>query len=358
MHPAVPARRLAISFDDARSRLLALPIFYKVLIANSLIVVLGAIAGSSLTLAVADSIGPAGRVELIGFFACLGTLVSVAVNFTVLKAAFSPLVQLEHTVDEVRTGNLNARARRNPHADPHIDKLTATLNDMLDSIDRFQTRMQALSAEVLLAQEDERKRVARELHDSTGQLLTGLLLRLKSLESSDDRAVRETAKEVLDIASKTLEEVKRTAVELRPPALDDLGLVAALRGYIASYRGTTGIEATFAAEGIGGRLPSNVELVLYRVVQEGLTNAAKHSHATHVHVILEGHPEFVEATIADDGRGFDANGVLRSRERGLGLFGMQERVSLIGGQLQIESQAGTTVRVHVPLQPTLQTATA
>lgn len=307
-----------------------------------------------MTLAVGDYIDPAGRIELIAFFALLGTLLSVGVNFAVLKAAFSPLIQLERTVDEVRTGNLTARAARNPRADPHIDKLTDTLNDMLDSNDHFRRRMRALSAEVLLAQEEERKRVARDLHDSTGQLLTGLLLRLKPLEASDDPAVRDTARDLLDITARTLEEVRRTAVELRPPALDDLGLVAALEGYIAGYSATTGIDTTFSSEGITGRLPASVELVLYRVVQEALTNAAKHARCSTVHVALKSHVSRVESTIQDDGSGFDVASTLRARDRGLGLFGMRERVGLIGGRLEIESTPGTLIRVGVPLTPSLE----
>jgi len=342
--------------EALRCRLQALPIFYKILIANSVIVVTGAIAGSSVTLAVADSIGPAGRIELIVFFACLGTLVSVVVNFAALKAAFSPLVQLEQTVDEVRTGNLGARALRNPHADPHIDKLTETLNEMLDSMEHYRARLQALSAEVLMAQEEERKRIARELHDSTGQLLTGLLLGLKPLESFEDERVRRTASDLLDITSKTLEEVRRTAMELRPPALDDLGLAAALQGYISDYASTTGIVTHFDQAGIPGRLPADVELVLYRVVQEALTNAAIHAGAETVRVQVRRHGANVEAIVEDDGRGFDVRAAFRSRDRGLGLFGMRERVSLVGGSLRITATDGTRVMATVPVQVAAQGA--
>jgi two-component system, NarL family, sensor histidine kinase UhpB len=334
-----------------RIRILAVPMFYKVLIANSIIVVTGAVVGSSLTLAAARSISPAQHVELILLFAAIGTFVSLAVNFAVLKAAFSPLVQLERTIDEVRTGNLTARASRNPNADPHMDKFTDTLNDMLDSMEHYRSRLQALSAEVLLAQEDERKRVARELHDSTGQLLTGLLLRLKSLENHRDEQVRRTAVDLLDIASRTLEDVRRTAVELRPPALDDLGLVAALQSYISGYAANTGLKARLSAEQVSGRLPPNVELVLYRVVQEALTNTAKHAGACTVDVGLRLRGPMVEATVEDNGAGFDVARTLRSRDSGLGLFGMRERVSLLGGRLNIDSTNGTRIQALVPLQP-------
>ncbi len=318
-----------------------------------MIVVTGAIAGSAVTLAVADNMGPAGRIELIVLFASLGTLVSVSVNFAALKAAFSPLVQLERTVDEVRTGNLSARARRNPHADAHIDKLTETLNEMLDSMEHYRGRLQAMSAEVLMAQEEERKRIARDLHDSTGQLLTGLLLGLKPLESFDDEQVRRTATDLLDITSKTLEEVRRTAMELRPPALDDLGLVAALEGYISDYSSTTAIETRFTHEGVPGRLPADVELALYRVVQEALTNAAIHAKAAKVQVLIRKRGTKVEAVVEDDGEGFDVGAVLQSGDRGLGLFGMRERISLLGGSLRIKSSSGTRVSADIPLEPSV-----
>jgi two-component system sensor histidine kinase UhpB len=335
------------------SRLRSLPIFYKVLIANSLIVVTGAIAGSSLTLSVADSISPAQHVELIAFFAVLGTLISLVVNFAVLKAAFSPLAQLERTIDRVRTGDLTARAQPAPFTDPYIDKLTETLNNMLDSIEHYRDRLQALSAEVLRAQEEERKRIARELHDTTGQLLTGLLLRLKALEHVEDPHVQHIAADLLDLTARTLEEVRRTAVELRPPMLDDLGLVAALEDYITEYATTTGIDAQFTVHNVDGRLAPQVELVLYRVVQEALTNAAKHAGAQHVRVLLQGHGTCLEARVEDDGCGFDVDAVLRSRDRGLGLFGMRERIALLGGTLHIHSGNGTAIIAEVPLQPAL-----
>ncbi len=148
--------------------------------------------------------------------------------------------------------------------------------------------------------------------------------------------------------------MRKLAVELRPATLDDLGLVAALDAYAESYGSRIPLEVHFSAESLDDesyRLPPQVELVLYRVVQEALTNVAKHADASTVEVQLARNGDEVLATIDDNGVGFDVVEVMRSRERGLGLFGMQERLALVHGQLSIESNPGTGTHIlaRVPL---------
>jgi two-component system sensor histidine kinase UhpB len=207
-----------------------------------------------------------------------------------------------------------------------------------------------MSEQVLAAQEDERKRIARELHDETAQSLTTLLIRLKILEKSRTAGeMRGQIDELRELTAATLEAVRKLAVELRPATLDDLGLVAALEGYTDSYGAHMPVRVAFSAEGFDdrdGRLPPQVELVLYRVVQEALTNVAKHADAREVRVQLRRRPDEVIAAVADDGQGFDVEDMMRSRERGLGLFGMQERLALVGGQLVIDSSPGHGTRIH------------
>src|SRR5207244_746141 len=162
-----------------RGRLLGLPIFYKVLVANCLIVVVGAVFGTKLT---ADSVHahPDGSfVPLIVALALIGAGLSFAVNFLVLKAAFLPLLELERTVEEVRRGNLQARASPVLFTDPHIEQLAETLNAMLETVERYRGQLRELSSQVIAAQEAERKRIARELHDETAQALTSLLVGLR-----------------------------------------------------------------------------------------------------------------------------------------------------------------------------------
>jgi two-component system sensor histidine kinase UhpB len=217
--------------------------------------------------------------------------------------------------------------------------------------------LQKLSEQVLAAQEDERKRIARELHDETAQALTTLLIHLKILERARSASeIRGQINELRELTAETLEAVRKLAVELRPATLDDLGLLAALEAYAEGYAARIPLRVNFAARGFkdgDGRLPPQVELVLYRVVQEALTNAAKHARADAVRIQLDRSPDEVVAIVTDDGQGFDVEDMMRSRERGLGLFGMQERLALVQGQLVIDSEPGrgTRVEARVPSAP-------
>ncbi|MCL5265934.1 MAG: HAMP domain-containing protein [Chloroflexi bacterium] len=212
-----------------------------------------------------------------------------------------------------------------------------------------------LLVKVMSAQEEERKRIARELHDETSQSLTSLIVGLKVLEQCDPAEVGAVAAELRAQASKTLDAVHDLALELRPSTLDDLGLVAALDRHVREYARRHDCEVDFQATGIEGvRLPSQTELAMYRIIQEALTNTAKYAEARTVSVTLERRASTVVAIVEDDGRGFDVKALLESRstEGKLGLFGMQERAALIGGRLTIESEpgAGTTVFVEAPLE--------
>ncbi len=243
--------------------------------------------------------------------------------------------------------------------DPDVERLGDTLNTMLDVLGEHRGLLQKLSEQVLEAQEDERKRIARELHDETAQALTTLLIRLKILERAKSATeMRGQINELRELTAETLEAVRSLAVELRPATLDDLGLVAALEAYTEAYASRIPLPLEFSAQGFddaAGRLPPQVELVLYRVVQEALTNVAKHAAAQRVQVALRLTQHDVVAAVADDGHGFDAEDMMRSRERGLGLFGMQERLALVQGQLVIDSSPGrgTRIEARVPSWPSL-----
>jgi signal transduction histidine kinase len=203
---------------------------------------------------------------------------------------------------------------------------------------------------VVGAQESERKRLARELHDETGQALTSILLGLKPLEDSmaDDQS-RAALAELREHVVEALQNVRRLAVELRPAVLDDFGLVPALERLTDAFAEQTGIRVDFHSALGETRLPTEVETALYRVVQESLTNIVKHASAQRVSVSLARRPSGAAAVIEDDGKGFDQRTL---REDGLGLLGMRERLGLIDGRLEIESRpgAGTTVVAEVPLR--------
>jgi signal transduction histidine kinase len=201
---------------------------------------------------------------------------------------------------------------------------------------------------VVSAQELERRRLARELHDETGQALTSILLGLKSLEDAggeDDLA--ESTSRLRELVVTTLQDVRRLAVELRPKALDDFGLVPALERLVETFREQTGIEVDLEPRLGDDRLPPEVETALYRITQEALTNVVKHAHANRVSIVLTRRDGSVSAVIEDDGRGFAEE---QGSENGLGLLGMRERVALVDGRLSVESSpgAGTTLSIEVP----------
>jgi signal transduction histidine kinase len=202
---------------------------------------------------------------------------------------------------------------------------------------------------VVAAQEHERRRLARELHDETGQALTSILLGLKPLEQavSGEDALAAIAS-VRELVVSTLQDVRRLAVELRPSALDDFGLVPAIERLVETFRDQTELRVDLETNLAAERLPAEAETTIYRIVQEALTNIVKHAEATHVSVLLTTRGGTVAAVIEDDGRGFDPEAV---DEVGLGLVGMRERLALVGGRLRIESAggAGTSLVAEVPL---------
>jgi len=203
---------------------------------------------------------------------------------------------------------------------------------------------------VVNAQELERKRLARELHDETGQALTSILLGLRPLEQSvESEEARAAVDSVRELVVSTLQDVRRLAVELRPAALDDFGLVPAVQRLVESFREQSGLQVDLEAQLGSERLPSEVETALYRVVQEALTNIVKHAGAGRVSILISRKGDAVVAVVEDDGSGFDPGA---SRADALGLAGMRERVALVGGRFQIESTVGggTTLVAEVPLR--------
>ena len=209
-----------------------------------------------------------------------------------------------------------------------------------------------LLEETITAQEAERKRIARELHDQTGQSLTSLMVGLKMLETAHPEEIKQRIRGMRQLTAQTLEDVHNLAVELRPSSLDDLGLVAAVEQYTREFTNKFGVNAEFQTIGFDHRrLSPEVEIALYRIVQEALTNVVKHAGAKKVSVLIEARQSSIVAIVEDDGKGFDVQPKSRGREGRLGLYGMYERTELIGGKLTIESRPGkgTTVFVEVPL---------
>jgi signal transduction histidine kinase len=198
---------------------------------------------------------------------------------------------------------------------------------------------------VVEAQELERTRLARELHDETGQALASILLSLKPLEQSADA---EAVAAVRALVVSTLQDVRRLAVELRPSALDDFGLVPAVERLADTFREQSGLSVDLAAHLGDERLSREAETTLYRVIQEALTNVTKHADASRVSILLQRKDRAVLAVVEDDGAGFEP---AETRADALGLAGMRERVLLVGGRLLVESSpgGGTTLVAEVPV---------
>ncbi len=341
---------MARSTRGLSDRLLRLPIATKVLVANTVIVVMGAAIGTWLTATLVRLDPATDYLDLVLVLGAIGTILSVAVNHAVLRAAFAPLRALERTVSAVRRGDLTTRARRLATSDPSIDQLGDTLNGMLDELVTYRSRLRAMSSQVIRAQEEERLRIARELHDETAQALTSIVVHLRVLQSASDLAqVRAGLSATREITMAALEDVRKLAIELRPTLLDHLGLVAALEEHCRDWQQRGGIEVEFSVDSARGRLHEQVELVIYRVAQEALTNVARHARAGRAHVRLAFEGDEVTLTVDDDGVGFPTEPGGDDTQR-LGLFGMRERVELVGGSIAFGRSplGGARVNARVP----------
>ena len=267
-----------------------------------------------------------------------------------------PILALKQAAQTVGQGDFSQHVT--PWANDEIGELAQAFNAMtidLGRVDQERSEREQLRSQllekVISAQEEERRRIARELHDETGQSLTSLMVRLQTLNQQCVLPeLRPQIEEVRQLVAHTLEEVHNLSVELRPSVLDDLGLIAALQRYIQDYQHRHQIDVDFVVLGLGEeRLPATIETALYRIVQEGLTNVARHAQAETVSVLLEQHVGRVRTIIEDDGIGFDPNLALNGER--LGLYGIRERAELLNGTLTIESnpKRGTTIFVEVPV---------
>ncbi|MHB1390049.1 MAG: sensor histidine kinase [Thermoleophilia bacterium] len=324
------------------------PLFQKVIIANTLLISCGAIIG----LYMEQKYFQGGAVGFLILFVISGVSLSILTNYLLVKLAFRPLDDVSETMKAIRAGHRGIRVPEITD-DPQVEELSRSLNAMLDSIERQRKRA---AASVIQAQEEERKRIARELHDETSQSLTGLVIGIRMVEEMPAATpeVRERLANISDLAHATLNEVHTMAIRLRPSVLDDLGLPAALRSYVKEFSENAGIKVDLQLLAMAERLSPEMETVLYRVVQEALTNVARHSAAANCRVSLQRRDGKIEAEITDDGKGFDSQTVMTSDHGGgLGLHGMKERIELVGGSMWLESRPGegSKISLEVPIQP-------
>ncbi len=258
-------------------------------------------------------------------------------------------VRLKESIAEIQIWNRDLDAR--------VQERTAEIRQLYEELQQKEQVRRELLNRVFSAQEEERKRIARDLHDETCQVLTGLSYALddtaETLATPDLKPRLERMHDLVDTA---LEEIHRIILDLRPTMLDHLGLVPALRWYAETRFNGMGLRVSIREVGSARRLPPGVETALFRVAQEAINNIARHSRATRADFTLEFAPDQVQIWIKDNGKGFDPTTVLSAtdHQRGLGLLGMEERMSAVGGRVAIHSTPGdgTTVQLTVPLQET------
>jgi two-component system, NarL family, sensor histidine kinase UhpB len=312
-------------------------LFLQILLINSLLVtatvgVLSVATGGSLE---PDVDRPQYPVFVL---ALLGTLMA---NALLLRRRLEPLDRLVATTSQVDLSAPGLRAVESPTDLREVARLTGAFNRMLA---RLESERRHAGSAVLEAQERERERLARELHDEVNQALTALLLRLAAAREAAPPGLRAELGEVRDLAAGAMGELRTLARQLRPAALDDLGLTAALDAHVRDFARHTGLRTSLELEGeAAAALSPDQQLVVYRVAQESLSNVARHAGAASVDVSLSGDGA-VCLRVADDGRGFAAE-----PSEGLGVTGMRARALAAGGRLEVGAGArgGTTVELRL-----------
>ncbi|MGN6871561.1 MAG: sensor histidine kinase [Solirubrobacteraceae bacterium] len=312
-----------------------MPMLWRVFAANAAVF---AIAFALLALSPVTISSPIRLVELV--ILLVGLAVMLVVDLLVLRQVLAPIHRLARTMEGIDRLHSGQRAVGFERASRETAALAQAFNGMLD---RLETERRESSARALAAQEAERLRIARELHDEIGQTLTAVALRAEHAAGQGGPQRRELA-ELAEVVQQGLQDVRRISRELRPEALDELGLVNALIALCARVSEQSGLQIHRRLEGGLPELSSDVELAIYRVAQEALTNAMRHSEATEATVSLSRENDELVLSVADNGRGLPEH-----VSEGGGLTGMRERAMLIGAALIINSAPGGGVKVVLRL---------
>jgi two-component system sensor histidine kinase UhpB len=335
MHLRIPHRR--------RRRLTRPSLVVQVLAVNTAL-----IAATVLAASVAANLNPGPADDQRRFLVLIAAiLATVLVNGFVLRRRFAPLEQLISTMERVDAADPRTRPRLPAAETEEVARLNHAFDRMLDRLEEQRART---ANAVLRAQESERARIARDLHDEANQALTGVLLRLQATALDAPPELQEELRETQRAATQAIEELLGLARELRPAALDDHGLAAALKTKVAEFARQTGVAADLEVAGADlDALGPEQQIVVYRVVQESLSNVARHAGAGHVQVALAREGAATVARISDDGRGLPAG----AAPGGHGLLGMRERAALAGGSLAVRSapRGGTTVELRLEAAP-------
>jgi two-component system sensor histidine kinase UhpB len=304
-------------------------------------VLFAASAAASLNLEVTD--------ERLRFGAiAVSALILLFINVLVLRRRFYPLETLIARLEEIDPAQPTTQFVGPRTTVEEVERLAVTFRRLLRRIEEERRRSGRL---VLRAQEEERRRLARDLHDEVNQALTAILLRLQALSESAPPEFADEITELKTLVNQAMTELLRLARQLRPASLDDMGLIAAIQSQMARFSQQTGIQTVLHHEGAADTISEDQQTVIYRVIQEALSNTAQHSDATHVDFDLRIFPSHgVELRVRDNGRGFDLSRAADNTAGGIGLSGMAERARLVGGELTVTSSpgSGTRVRLYIP----------
>jgi two-component system sensor histidine kinase UhpB len=345
-------------FLGLQKRLHRLSIINRLLISNSIVIVISAVVGTLLLGNLGHILDEAG-VGPIVLSLCFGILLGTVVNYWVIKTALRPVHELRDMVNRVQAGLTDEQTRLPEDTDPDVRQLAATVNAMLDRLETRTQQLRAISERVINVQEDERKRIARRLHDDTGQSLSTLIMNLERMEGTIPAEASDLQRRMAaarKLATRTLEDLRNVIYGLRPTMLDDLGLAPAIRWHARSSLDEVGVRVKFDSMDEAMRLPPQIETTLFRIAQEAISNIVRHAQARSVSIALWREGEVACLWIEDDGCGFEPaqiSGQPLPMQR-LGLLGMRERAELVGGEVLVDSAPGrgTRLEVHIPLTGT------
>jgi signal transduction histidine kinase len=305
----------------------------------------------------------------IGWWSSTIIAMVALVNLGVRRLLVRPVEQLNHAVNEFNPGENRVELPELPGDElgslsesfqslaERIEKRDGENRQLSEALQQRNREQARLLRNLIHAQEEERKRIARELHDELGQALSSSALQIEVAKRSlavDPRQVEASLRDASAIIADSTEQISDLIMGLRPSSLDDLGLQSALRTHADRVLGNAGIEYEIDFDSLQGRMPVELETVLFRVFQEALTNVVRHSNATHVQLALARSDGLILGSISDDGNGFDPHSSMQAhgRREAFGLLGMRERVELCGGSIEIHSQkgAGTRINIRIPNQ--------
>jgi two-component system sensor histidine kinase UhpB len=340
-------------FRSQITRLKRTPILYRIAIGNAVIIILGAILGTFLTSLLTNISAALWHFIL---FASIGIVISLVLNFIIIRAALRPIRDLRQIVRRIQARQAEVAQLSLRDTDPDIYQLTLALNSLISQLEASNLQLHMLSERAITAQEEERKRIARSLHDDTGQSLSTLIINIERLEHhlpENEAEIKKRLQAIRQMAQESLECLRSMIYDLRPAILDDLGLLPAIRWYARTNLEQSGIQVELSFPAESPDLPQPLTTTLFRITQEAVNNIIRHSQAKKASITLTLQDGLITLQVRDDGLGFDS--ALMGQEavhlQHWGLVGIQERLELVGGKLAISSDPsqGTTLTATVPL---------